>query len=99
MGPSCPTACTSRSTAPPNGAAALGSPRPKYKIHQMEIRSVENRPYQADRSDGCLHPRSRYIPHCSRGVKEVKDSKYTKWRYGASEIAGIKQIVVMEVCL
>jgi hypothetical protein len=31
--------------------------------------------------------------------KEVKDSQYTKWGYGASKIVRIKRIVVMGVCL
>jgi hypothetical protein len=31
--------------------------------------------------------------------KEVKDSQYIKWGYGASKIALIKRIVVMDVCL
>jgi hypothetical protein len=41
----------------------------QVRIHQMEIWSVEDRPYQAGRSDGSLPPRSKYIPHCSRGLK------------------------------
>jgi hypothetical protein len=31
--------------------------------------------------------------------EEVKDSQYTKRGYGASKIARIKRIVVMDVCL
>jgi hypothetical protein len=31
--------------------------------------------------------------------KEVKDSQYTKLGYGASKIARIKRIVVIDICL
>ena len=97
LGSSCPTACTSRSTVPPNGTTALGSPRSKYRIHQMGIWSVEDRRIKRIIvMDICIQGQGTFL---TARVKRSQRFTIPKWGYGASKIVRIKRIIVMDVCI